>query len=187
MLNDVPAVFQLNEAGIRVLLITEEDFHDLVAVAETTLGWTLIAAEANAQVATTQLLAAGFGARGAIARLVAQLAAALVGASPGAGFAARDAGLAARLHAPAVDATVLAGPAAWRTLARLHARVGANEEALTLMTARRVEAALETAVAVSRTDVAAFQHVLAGGPTRRLLCLCFVEAEVLLGVAAGQG
>lgn len=188
MFDDVPAVFELNEAGIPILLMTEEDLCDLVAVADATLCWTLIPAQANAKVAAIQHLVAGFGARGAIARLVAKLAAALVAALPGTRLAARDAGLAALLHALAVDTTVLAGLATRRTLAaaRLRAHVRANQEALTVVTARQVKASLETPVAVARTGVAALQHVLTGGPTGRPLCLRFVEASVLLGVATAQ-
>lgn len=188
MLDDVATVFKLNEAGIRVLLITKEDFRDLGAVADATLGGTLIPAKANARVATIQHLVAGFGARRAIAGLVAKLAAALVAAMPGTGLAAGDTGLAARPHALAVVTAILTGPATWRTLAtaRLHAQVGANQGALTLVTAWQMEASLETHVAVSRTGVAAFQHVLTGGPTRRPLRLCFVEAGYILSVATMQ-
>lgn len=167
MFNDVSTVFKLDEAGLRIILVAEENLSDLFVITDATFCRTFVSAQADTRVAAIQLLAAGFGARRTIAWLVAQLATALVGALPSTGLTAWDTGLSTWLHALAVAAAILTWPLTRGAVtgAGLPARVGANQETLTLVITWHMEASLITHVTVPRTNMAAFQHMCTSGPT----------------------
>lgn len=135
MLDEVAAVFELDEARLGVLLGAKENLCDLIVVADTTFGGTLVSTQADARVATGQLFAAGLGAGRTIAWLMAKLGAALVGALPSARLITRSTGLSTWQRAFAVEAAVLTLLLAWRAVAsaRLSALVRADQETITLV------------------------------------------------------
>lgn len=158
MLDDVAAVFELDEGRLGVLLGAKENLCDFSVVADTTFGWTLVSAQTDARVATGQLLAAGLGAGRTIAWLMAKLGAALVGALPSARLITRSTGLSTWQHAFAVEAAVLTLLLAWRAVAsaRLCALVRADQETTTLVRAAYMKLPLITIATGAFTCVPAF-------------------------------
>lgn len=146
MLDDVATVFELNEGRLGVILGAKENLFDFIGITDAAFGWTLISAQTNTWVAAAQRLWAGLGTGRTIARLVAELGAALVGALPSARLVARSAGLSTRQHALAVDAAVLTWLLARRAVAgaRLSARVGADQGTFTAVRAALVKPPLIT-------------------------------------------
>lgn len=165
MLDDVAAVFELNEGRLRVIFIAKENLCDFNAITDATFGGTWVSTEANTLVATGQPLAAGPGAGRTIAWLMAQLGAALVRALPSARLMTWNAGLSTGQHALAVDAAVLASLLAWRAaaIARLIALVRADQETLTLV--RHMKTPLITHATFAWTFMPAFQLLLARAVT----------------------
>lgn len=151
-------VLQLDEASTRFILCAEEDLRHLLVMANATLVRAFVSAQADAWVATGQDDGAGLVARWAVTGLVAELATALVWALPRTGFNAWGTRQATGLLTDAVDAAVLTGHAAGGAVpsARLPTDVGAHEEALAVVGAGGVVAALVAPVTCTFTGMTAF-------------------------------
>lgn len=158
MLDDVAAVFELDEGRLRLLLGAKENLCDFIVVADAAFGWTPVSAQTNARVAAGKLLAAGLGAGRTITWLMAKLGAALMGALPSARLITGCAGLAAPQHAFAVCAAVLTWLLAWRAvaIARLPALVRADQETVTLVRTAHMKPTLVTPATCALTCMPTF-------------------------------
>jgi len=102
----VLAVFELNESGVRFILVSEEDLRHLVAVADPTLGRTRFSADADTRMTARQPSGTGLITSRSVAGLVAQPATAEVWTGPETRLAARVARSAALLRTTTVVAPV---------------------------------------------------------------------------------
>jgi len=134
------AVFKLNESGVRFILISEEDFSDLVAVTHSTLGRTRFSTNPDTRVSTWQDCGARLITARSVAGLRAQSSTLQVRTAPETRFTAWITRTSAGLRTVAVRTPVLTRSTARWTLVgtRLSALVSTDESSTAVSRARRV-------------------------------------------------